>query len=508
MLWWFQTKISATHNALGGHNSRGGAHNSSCSSQHAASSLCDEIVTLWRLAALNPSLSPIQRDDLETQLKDWHIKTIDKVRKMRGATGGGGANPLGGAAAAATANSGVKKNDIEMFSGFKAAIESCQLDWADYELPGITYVDKYPPHWRFSFGRAAQLQELASGGGDARAAKHGGAAGGSGGGGGARPRTSQVSGYAMKSSDGPLGHLYHLKTQEYSQRDCVLTDGSSSEGFCDADRRNSKDRLHDSDSDLGVDIGDMSNHASSSHVTTTTTRSSSSGNGASNSHHTRKLSNTNDVTSSAVGSAGASSSAGSTVVSKPNASGGLQVPAHVKVMKSDDMTLDEQLAVATNKSSDGLDDSQGEAAAAAAALVGGAMSGAANVDTAPAAAAGGAISTAENDNAVAAARLASGADAQQQQPQLPGANNDEYSMYFYDTRASANDLKSDKDSKKKKEEPNYFAGLKKLDNSQDVSCLFVHNLSCSTFLPHCLQQLNISKECSTAVLTASDCDLI
>ena len=172
------------------------------------------------------------------------------------------------------------------------------------------------------------------------------------------------------------------------------------------------------------------------------------------------------------------------------------------------MTLDEQLAVATNKSSDGLDDSQGEAAAAAAVLVGGAMSGAANVDTSPAAAAGGAISTAESENAVAAARLASGADAQQQQPQLPGANNDEYSMYFYDTRASANDLKSDKDSKKKKEEPNYFAGLKKLDNSQDVSCLFVHNLSCSTFLPHCLQQLNISKECSTAVLTASDCDLI
>ena len=70
------------------------------SSQNAASSLCDEIMTLWHLAALNPSLSQMQRDDLCAQLKDWHIVTIDKVRRARNTT------MTGGAVVA------VKKNDV------------------------------------------------------------------------------------------------------------------------------------------------------------------------------------------------------------------------------------------------------------------------------------------------------------------------------------------------------------------------------------------------------------
>ena len=31
------------------------------------------------------------------------------------------------------------RNDVEVFTGFKPAIEACYLDWDDYSLPGITY---------------------------------------------------------------------------------------------------------------------------------------------------------------------------------------------------------------------------------------------------------------------------------------------------------------------------------------------------------------------------------
>lgn len=66
--------------------SGGGKHNNVNSnthaSQHACSSLCDEVVVLWRLAALNPGLSPEERDMLHNQFTTWHLKITEKVRKI------------------------------------------------------------------------------------------------------------------------------------------------------------------------------------------------------------------------------------------------------------------------------------------------------------------------------------------------------------------------------------------------------------------------------------------
>lgn len=80
LLWWFNTKV-ALHNGSSGHG--GGKHGSvnsnSQASQHACSSLCDEIVVLWRLAALNPGLSPEERELLRVQFHDWHISIVQKV---------------------------------------------------------------------------------------------------------------------------------------------------------------------------------------------------------------------------------------------------------------------------------------------------------------------------------------------------------------------------------------------------------------------------------------------
>jgi len=83
LVWWFVTKISSAHNSVS--LSKAGGNNSN-SAQNAASSLCEEIVTLWRLVALNPTLSPPQRDDLRSQLETWHIMTLDKVRDLNKVT--------------------------------------------------------------------------------------------------------------------------------------------------------------------------------------------------------------------------------------------------------------------------------------------------------------------------------------------------------------------------------------------------------------------------------------
>lgn len=79
MVWWFNTKV-ALHNGSSGHAGKHSVNSSSHASQHACSSLCDEIVVLWRLAALNPGLSPEERELLNAQFKQWHMKIIEKVQ--------------------------------------------------------------------------------------------------------------------------------------------------------------------------------------------------------------------------------------------------------------------------------------------------------------------------------------------------------------------------------------------------------------------------------------------
>ena len=74
------TKVSPSNNATVILSSRNG--NTANATQNAASSLCEEIVTLWRLATLNPKLSPQQRQVFLSKFRDWHISTIDKVIQL------------------------------------------------------------------------------------------------------------------------------------------------------------------------------------------------------------------------------------------------------------------------------------------------------------------------------------------------------------------------------------------------------------------------------------------
>ncbi|XP_070506078.1 zinc finger SWIM domain-containing protein 8 homolog [Chironomus tepperi] len=141
LVWWFNIKLTlligyGSHSG-GKHNN---AHNNSNSMQHACASLCDEIVVLWRLAALNPGLAPDERDLLHAQFTTWHLKILDRVTKCT--------------VASSSHNSRQQqnmRNDTELFTGFKPAIEACYLDWEDYPIPGVTHTQDTNPMYHCPF---------------------------------------------------------------------------------------------------------------------------------------------------------------------------------------------------------------------------------------------------------------------------------------------------------------------------------------------------------------------
>ena len=141
LVWWFNIKLTlligyGSHSG-GKHNN---AHNNSNSMQHACASLCDEIVVLWRLASLNPGLAPDERDLLHAQFTSWHLKILDRVTKCT--------------VASSSHNSRQQqnmRNDTELFTGFKPAIEACYLDWEDYPIPGITHTQDTNPMYHCPF---------------------------------------------------------------------------------------------------------------------------------------------------------------------------------------------------------------------------------------------------------------------------------------------------------------------------------------------------------------------
>ena len=125
MVWWFNTKVAFQQTGQGKHNN----NSNSQASQNACASMCDELVTLWKLAALNPCIGPDERETLKQRLIQYHRTVIEKVQSNQGNS----------AAGSKASHKPGKLTDIEIFSGFKPAIEACFLCWDDYQIPGVTY---------------------------------------------------------------------------------------------------------------------------------------------------------------------------------------------------------------------------------------------------------------------------------------------------------------------------------------------------------------------------------
>ncbi|XP_068597360.1 zinc finger SWIM domain-containing protein 8 [Brachionichthys hirsutus] len=132
--WWYSVRTSASHSSASGHTGR--SNGQSEVAAHACASMCDEMVVLWRLAVLDPTMSPCRRLELAAQLKQWHLKVIEIVKRGQH-----------------------RKSLDKLFQGFKPAVESCYFNWeAAYPLEGITYCSADKKSATFCWSRAVQLQ--------------------------------------------------------------------------------------------------------------------------------------------------------------------------------------------------------------------------------------------------------------------------------------------------------------------------------------------------------------
>uniref|UniRef100_A0A8C6KRZ0 Zinc finger SWIM-type containing 8 n=1 Tax=Nothobranchius furzeri TaxID=105023 RepID=A0A8C6KRZ0_NOTFU len=132
--WWYSVRTSASHSSASGHTGR--SNGQSEVAAHACASMCDEMVVLWRLAVLDPTMSPCRRLELAHQLKQWHLKIIEIVKRGQH-----------------------RKSLDKLFQGFKPAVESCYFNWElAYPLEGITYCSTEKKNSTFCWPRATLFQ--------------------------------------------------------------------------------------------------------------------------------------------------------------------------------------------------------------------------------------------------------------------------------------------------------------------------------------------------------------
>lgn len=136
----------------------------------------------------------------------------------------------------------IKKGDMENFSGFKPAMEACQLTWEDYPIPGVTYSTKDGQRWNYRF--SSKFHD----GGDVKKPS--------------RVQPVTICSEDIISTDNSRNLAHSQRSQELrsragrmevrgiaTRRDSCLNDGaasSGSEGFCEPENRH----FRDSDSSL------------------------------------------------------------------------------------------------------------------------------------------------------------------------------------------------------------------------------------------------------------------
>ncbi|XP_057703392.1 zinc finger SWIM domain-containing protein 8 isoform X2 [Corythoichthys intestinalis] len=138
--WWYSVRTSASHSSASGHTGR--SNGQSEVAAHACASICDEMVILWKLAVLDPTMSPCRRLELARHLKSWHLKVIEIVKRGQH-----------------------RKSLDKLFQGFKPAVESCYFNWQiAYPLEGITYCSAERKTAAFCWPKGMQKQRTSAGG--------------------------------------------------------------------------------------------------------------------------------------------------------------------------------------------------------------------------------------------------------------------------------------------------------------------------------------------------------
>lgn len=147
--WWFETKVSL-HSGSTIHYATTKS-NSQCTSQYSCSNFCDEIVHLWQLAAMDPSASAAERKRLYQKFFDWHLDILKRHSTL----------PEGSVNNLAKSN---KRNFLDLFPGFKPAMEGCLIDWSDWdEKKGrLVSVDEEPEAEKVKTTKSAKKRKKKS----------------------------------------------------------------------------------------------------------------------------------------------------------------------------------------------------------------------------------------------------------------------------------------------------------------------------------------------------------
>ena len=116
---WFLIKVSPLYNERGNFNQRQQNHHTPPVHQ-ACASLLDEIVSLWRIACLNPIYLVEDKASFKELLTSWQKQSYDKIRKYCNST--------------PEKLHLLRRLDPEFFSAFQPAIDACQMTWIGYDF--------------------------------------------------------------------------------------------------------------------------------------------------------------------------------------------------------------------------------------------------------------------------------------------------------------------------------------------------------------------------------------
>ncbi|KAI6224951.1 Zinc finger domain containing protein [Aphelenchoides besseyi] len=129
IMWWYQSRLLATgqwHFGINGQERS--SHSQTEMKRVAASSLCEEIVRLWRLAAMNPRLTQYEREQLGVLLRLYHRTAVSRIwRMLENTTVEQNLYDTNSVKlTTTTATFGFKS-----FPGFFSALQSCHFDWTN-----------------------------------------------------------------------------------------------------------------------------------------------------------------------------------------------------------------------------------------------------------------------------------------------------------------------------------------------------------------------------------------
>uniref|UniRef100_A0A915PV92 SWIM-type domain-containing protein n=1 Tax=Setaria digitata TaxID=48799 RepID=A0A915PV92_9BILA len=151
LIWWYQTALSQSGQwtlCPPSTNKSSSLMSNQKAPQLNCASLCDEIVQLWRLAALNPRLSSFEREQLTSFIQIYHRNAVERIWKYICFL----ANPEASVSSHATnfvmsvvdrqgqrLSAENARFTADLFPGFLSALRACQISWNNTSIDGVLF---------------------------------------------------------------------------------------------------------------------------------------------------------------------------------------------------------------------------------------------------------------------------------------------------------------------------------------------------------------------------------